>query len=108
MLPKQFCVLYSIPDGSRWFDAENEVAILFFDGGAEYWINGRRGDAACTWRLKHCRHDIGRCVFKCDAPNAEWFVSVTNNANGEKAVCLDKNVSSRTLPVTYHFSRAAK
>jgi len=103
----QFCVLNLIPENSEWFDAEEEMRIRFSGKSAEYWVNGHRKDPACCWTLRHARHGRGKCVFQCDSPSSEWFVSV-GRADGQGVVRLEKNAVGRPLAKTYEFAPAAK
>ena len=103
------CVLDSIPSGSQWFDADAEVRIRFLDNGlAEYWLDGHRDDPTCCWRLNHLRHENGRCVFQCESPRAEWFVSICSPPNGHKTLKLEKNAVGRNLPLSYEFTQSPK
>ena len=105
---KPFCVLDSIPENSEWLDAEEEMRIRFSGRLAEYWVEGRREDPASRWTLQHVGHDDGKCVFRCDSPSAEWFVSVCKRKDGRSVVRLEKNATGRLLVKSYEFVPAAK
>ncbi len=99
------CVLDSISSGSQWFDADAEVRMTFLGNGiAEYWLDGHRNEPACCWRLHHLRHEDGRCVFQCESPKAEWFVSVSSPPNRQKTLKVEKNAIGRNLPLSYVFT----
>lgn len=104
----QFCVLGLIPENSEWLDAEEEMRIRFSGKSAEYWVDGHRKDPACRWMLQHASHGRGKCVFQCDSPFSEWFVSVGKAADGQDVVRLEKNAAGRPLAMTYEFAPAAK
>ena len=97
---KPYCVLEEIPDRSKWRDSNAEVCIQFSGDSAQYWIDGYRNESACCWTLHHLRHEPHRCVFLCEAPQAEWFMSRKGDA-----IQLEKNSTGRKLPQSYTFTR---
>lgn len=99
------CVLDEILTDSEWYDKDNEVRIHFSGKDAQFWIEGHKNDPACRWQLRHVRHDAenGRCVFLCDTPAAEWFVSMPEKHPSGLSIRLTKNMQGRTLPQEYVF-----
>ena len=99
-LPQCGCVLNGIPDNSEWRDRDSEVSIQFSGKTAQYWIDGFKNEPDCCWTIRHIRHEPYRCVFLCDSPQAEWFVS----REGE-TLKVEKNSKDRLLPQSYSFTR---
>lgn len=97
---KTVCVLDGIGTGSEWVDSTAEVRIRFAENTAEYWIDGYQNDPSCRWELYHVRHTPHHCVFLCEAPHAEWFLSRTGTT-----VTMRKNVEGRKLPQSYSFKQ---